>query len=129
MARILVVDDDPDFIEITRMILRSRGYVVETASSGQMALGMMRQSPPDLVLLDVIMASVLDGYHLAQVIDQDRTLHHIPVIMVSSLTSTPLADRLPTDEYLPVATWISKPVQPADLLKQIARLLGREGNA
>jgi CheY-like chemotaxis protein len=129
MTRILVVDDDPDFVEITRLILRSRDYTVETASNGEMALRMMRESPPDLVLLDVIMASVLDGYHLAQTMNQDRALHQIPVIMVSSITSGPMADRLPTDEYLPIDAWITKPVQPDDLLNKIARLLSRNGNA
>jgi len=123
MAKILVVDDDPDFCEITRLILTSKGYEVETAASSELALRLMRQEPPALVLLDVMMSSVLDGVHLAHVMDKDLALRHIPIIMVSSITSTPMAAMFPSDEYLPIHSWITKPVQPQDLLQRVARLI------
>jgi adenylate cyclase len=124
MAKILVVDDDPDFGEITRLILTSKGYDVETASSGDLALRMMRATPPDLVLLDVMMASVLDGLHVAHTMHDDPALKHIPVIMITSIASSPMAEAFPTDEYVPVSAWLSKPVQPGDLLAQVVRLIG-----
>lgn len=127
MAKILVVDDDPDFVEITRLILEAKGYEVESASSGDKALQMMRQSPPALVLLDVMMSSVLDGVHVVHAMREDGQLRHIPVIMVSSIASSPAADMFPTDEYLPIDMWISKPVQPDDLLRKVARLIGEAG--
>ncbi len=125
MAKILVVDDDPDFVEITRLILKARGYYVETASNGDMALHMMRESSPDLVLLDVMMATVLDGVNVVHTMRADVALRHIPIIMVSSIASSAMADAFPTDEYLPIDTWISKPVQPDDLLSKVARLVGK----
>jgi CheY-like chemotaxis protein len=123
MARILVVDDDPDFVEITRLILRARGYEVETASSGDMALRMMHATPPHLVLLDVMMATVLDGLNVVHVMRDDPALRDIPIIMASSIASSAMADMFPTDEYIPIDVWISKPVQPDDLLSKVARLL------
>ena len=124
MTTILVVDDDPDFCEITRLILGSEGYEIETASDGDMALRMIREAPPDLVLLDVMMAGILDGVHVAHTIGEDRDLSHIPVIMVSSITSSPMAEMFPTDEYIPIDAWVSKPAQPTDLLEKVRRLVG-----
>jgi CheY-like chemotaxis protein len=124
MAKILVVDDDPDFVEITRLILKAKGHEVESASSGDRAMRMMREAPPDLVLLDVMMSSILDGVYVAHAMHEDNTLRGIPVIMVSSIASSPAAEMFPTDEYLPIDMWISKPVQPEDLLQKVARLVG-----
>jgi CheY-like chemotaxis protein len=124
MARILVVDDDPDFVEITRMVLTAKGYEVDSASDGSMALRKLREMPADLVLLDVMMSSVLDGVHLAHVIEKDETLRGTPIIMISSITGSPNADRFPTDEYLPVDAWMSKPVQPDALVERVAKLVG-----
>ena len=125
MVRVLVVDDDPDFCEITRLILKARGYEVETASHGDMALRMMRESPPQLVILDVMMAGTLDGVNVVHTMRADDLLRRIPIIMVSSIASSPMAEMFPTDEYLPVDSWISKPAQPDDLLRKVERLVGQ----
>lgn len=127
MTKVLIVDDDPDFVEITRLILSAEGYEIESATSGDKALEMMRESPPDLVLLDVMMTGVLDGVHVAHAISSDPALSHIPIIMISSIADSAMADVFPTDEYLPIDTWISKPVQPADLLEKVARLAKPRG--
>lgn len=123
MARILVVDDDPDFVEITRTILESHGYEVTSAASGDQALQVMRKDVPDLVLLDVMMATVLDGLNLSHVMSEDPALKDVPVIMVSSITDSPHAGLFPTDEYIPIDAWISKPVQPDDLLHKVAQFV------
>jgi len=52
-------------------------------------------------------------------------LKRIPVIMISSITGSPMAELFPTDEYLPIDMWISKPVQPDDLLRKVARFVGQ----
>lgn len=121
MAKILVVDDDPDFVEITRTILESHGYEVASATSGDQALQAMRKDVPDLVLLDVMMATVLDGLNLSHVMSEDPVLKDVPVVMVSSITDSPHAGLFPTDEYIPIDAWISKPVQPDDLLRKVAQ--------
>jgi CheY-like chemotaxis protein len=123
MSRILVVDDDPDFVEIVRLVLQREGYEVVTAPDGDTALRIMQESPPDLILLDVMMKGVLDGVATARAIGDDEIMHQTPLIMVSSITSSPMAEFFPTDEYLPIDTWISKPIQPEDLLKTVERYL------
>lgn len=123
MATILVVDDDPDFVEIVRSILKSK-YTISTASNGKQALESMRKQKPDLVLLDVMMSYVLDGLDVTEAMNQDPQLRDIPVIMVSSLPSTRYAGMFPTDRYVAIDDWISKPVDPNDLLARVAKALG-----
>ena len=124
MARILVVDDDPDFVEILRWVLQTHGYQVETAPDGDTALRLAQSSPPDLMVLDVMMSSVLDGVHVAHELSEHLDLpHRIPVIMVSSIADSDMAAMFPTDEYLPIDGWLSKPVQPERLLEIVSRLL------
>lgn len=123
MATILVVDDDPDFVEITRTILEANGYEVTTAANGDEALRSIRQSMPDLVLLDVMMATLLDGLNVSHVVSEDPVLSKVPIVMVSSITDSPSAGMFPTDEYIPIDAWISKPVQPDDLLSKVAQFV------
>lgn len=123
MAKILVVDDDPDFVEVTRMVLEANGYEVASAADGEEALARMRQEKPDLVLLDIMMAHILEGLEVSKEMQADAELRRIPIIMVSSITDSPHAGEFPTDEYIPMDAWISKPVQPADLLETVKRCL------
>lgn len=124
MTTILVVDDDPDFVEIVRTILKE-DYSVTTAASGKQALSQMRKEKPDLVLLDVMMSYVLDGLDVTEEMSQDQDLKNIPIIMISSLTSTRYADRFPTDKYVAIDDWISKPIKAEDLLARISKALDR----
>jgi len=124
MKTILVVDDDPDFCEITRLILSGEGYQVVTAANGDQALETLKECEPNLVVLDVMMAGILDGVNVALTMSENPQLRDIPILMVSSIASSPMADRFPTGEYLPISGWISKPVQPEGLLKTVKKLAG-----
>jgi CheY-like chemotaxis protein len=123
MAKILVVDDDPDFVDVTSSVLKAHGHQIVTASSGQQALFVMRKEKPELVLLDVMMSYVLDGLDVTEQMSQDADLKTIPVLMISSLPSTRYAGMFPTDEFVAIDGWLSKPVAPDELLKQVDRLL------
>jgi two-component system alkaline phosphatase synthesis response regulator PhoP len=125
---ILVVDDDPDFVEYTRIVLESQGYHVKTAATADSALRMMREDKPDLVLLDVMMSYVLDGLNVTRQMRDDPELRKVPVIMISAIVSREEAGVFPTDEYLAVDAFMTKPVDPADLLRQVARLLEGESS-
>ncbi len=120
---ILIVDDDPDFVEITTRILSTHGYGVLRAANGAEALSLMRQRKPDLVLLDIMMTTILDGLSASEEMQSDPELKDIPVIMISSIASTEHAAVFPTDGYLPMDEWISKPVRPEELLKKVRRHL------
>jgi CheY-like chemotaxis protein len=123
MGKVLVVDDDPDFLEYTRIVLESQGYTVQTAATSDVALRMMRADKPDVALLDVMMSYVLDGLNLTRQMRDDPNLKDIPVIMISAIVSREEAGVFPTDEYLAVDAFLTKPVDPANLLNQVAKLI------
>jgi len=122
VAKILLVDDDPDFVNITRTVLESQNHEVKTAANGQQALAAMRAEKPDVVLLDIMMSYVLDGVDVTHEMAADPALKDIAVIMVTSLASTPDADVFPTDEHISVDGWMSKPIKPKELLAEIDRV-------
>jgi chemosensory pili system protein ChpA (sensor histidine kinase/response regulator) len=126
MARILVVDDDVDFQVIMRRMLEVEGYDVFIAENGEEALELLRQGEtPDMILLDVMMATTLEGVDLAREIKGDPALEDVPIIMVSSIATSPEAADFPEDEYIPIDGWLSKPVQRDVLLKTLERFLGQ----
>lgn len=125
MAKILIVDDDPDFVSVVRSILQPEGYEISTASNGDQAMKMMKKDKPDLVLLDIMMSYVLDGVDVSRRMAEDPQLKGTPVLLVTSLTVTPESGMFPTDEVVPVDGWITKPVNPAQLKERIAALLAR----
>jgi len=125
MAKILVVDDDPDFVEITRIILENSGYDVVSASDSEEAIEKMRNDKPDLVLLDIMMSQPLDGVEVSKKMLEDDNLKKVPIIVVSSITDSPHLAEFPSNEYLPLDDWITKPAQPEDLLAKINKYLKR----
>jgi CheY-like chemotaxis protein len=124
MAKVLVVDDDPDFVKVTTKVLEKAGHQVVSASNGAKALKAMRQDVPDIVLLDVMMSYILDGLDVSREMAEDPALKDVPVIMVTSLTGVKGSGMFPTDEYVPVDEWLTKPVDPDTLLKRVAGALG-----
>lgn len=122
-GKILVVDDDPDFVECVQIVLESRGYEVRTAATVDQALALMRQERPDVALLDVMMSYVLDGINLTRQMRDDPELRDIPVIMISAIVSREEAGALPAQSDLQVHHFMTKPVDPADLLREVARLV------
>jgi len=125
MAKILVVDDDPDFVKVTSKVLQKAGHEVVAAANGAKALQTMRKDPPDLVLLDIMMSYILDGLDVSREMAEDPRLKDIPVIMVTSLTGVKGSGMFPTDEYIPVDQWLSKPVDPDTLLARVNEALAR----
>ena len=121
--RILVVDDDPDIVLAYRLVLESAGYTVEEAASGKEGLAKMRENKPDLVLMDVMMTNPLDGYYTTQQISDDPQLRAVPILMISSITTSQYAAAFPTDQYLDIREFISKPVEPKALLEKVKQNL------
>jgi len=121
--KILLVDDDPLFVKATQLVLKAAGYEVTTAKHADEALALMRAEGPDLVILDIMLDSILDGVYVSQTMFEDDELREIPVVMVSSIASSPYASQFPTDRYLHAVDFLFKPVQPSDLLESIQRFL------
>lgn len=126
-GHILVVDDDPDFVEFCRAVLTHAGYQVSTAASGEQALAHMHLSRPDAVVLDVMMRDIWDGLHTAEQIRADKALAGIPVLMVSSIADSPYADMFPTDTSPAADVFLTKPIAPDRLVVEVRRLLAKRG--
>jgi len=123
MAKILLVDNDPGFVNSTRRALQSKGHEVMTAASGEQALAMMRKEKPDLVLLEIMMSYVLEGLDVVREMAKDPALKDIPVIVVTSLKGTKVKAAQPLESYAAVDDWLQKPVSPDQLLARIEEVL------
>ena len=121
-AKILLVDDDPDFISATRTILESKLYEVVIAQEGEEGLRKAREEKPDLILLDVIMP-VKDGFTAAEQLKKDPELAKIPVVMLTSFASKGQQTSIPRSRGLDLDTedYLDKPVSPDELLKVVER--------
>lgn len=124
-ARILVVDDDPDFVEYTRTVLENADYQVVSAGNSDQGMRVLVREKPDLVVLDVIMTSVLDGLSMSQRMADDPDLKHVPIVMVTSIANTDYLALFPTDESIHIDAFLTKPIAPSELLRQIGRLVNR----
>lgn len=124
MPKILVVDDDPDFLSISRILLEAEGYQVLEAANGDQALELMHQDRPDLVLLDVMMSTTLEGVDICRELRSDPDLKDVPIVMISSIATSEYAAEFPDDEQIPIDTWISKPIQPTVVLNIVKRFIG-----
>ena len=124
-GKILVIDDDPDFLEFVRIVLESRDYEVHTAENASEGLAAMRRVKPDLVLLDVMMSYALDGLNVTRKMRGDPELREIPLILISAIVSQEESALFPTDEYLRADLCMSKPVEPAELLEQVSGFIAR----
>jgi len=123
MAKILIVDDDSDFQNATTIILEKEGHTTLHAKSGREGFDLARAEKPDLIILDVMMDSVLDGVSMSQQAHDDDTIRDIPILMVTSIANTDYAELFPTDEYIHIRAFMSKPLDPARLIKQVNKLL------
>jgi CheY-like chemotaxis protein len=123
MAKILVVDDDPDFVRATKLVLEKNGHDVITASSGDSGYRRAKEDRPAMVVLDVIMDTVLDGLSVTQRMHDDAELQDIPIIMVTSIANTDYAELFPTDEFIHINAFLSKPFSAEALMKQVNKYL------
>lgn len=126
--RVLIVDDDPEFVETTKIILESSGYVTRTAGNGQEALAQLQNEKPDIILMDVMMRTKGDGVWASQKLRSDEKFRGIPVLMITAVnkeseTRSFHLDPKADGDYLPVDGFLEKPVEPAVLLREVARLL------
>ena len=119
-AKILLVDDDIDFVESTRIVLESSSYEVIVALEGNEGLRKAYEEEPDLILLDIIMP-VKDGFSAAEQLKKDPQLSKIPTLMLTSFSARRGETAIPVSRgfALDVEDYIEKPVTPDELLARI----------
>ncbi len=125
-AKILLIDDDVDFVEATKTILESKPYEVIVAHEGDEGLRKAREENPDLILLDVIMP-VKDGFTAAEQLKKDPQLSKIPIIMLTGFSSKGQETSIPVSRgfTLEAEDYIEKPVTPEELLVRVGKHLKR----
>jgi CheY-like chemotaxis protein len=123
--RILIVDDDPDIRQSTRMVLTKAGYEVLEAAGRQEAERQLAAGKVDLIILDVMMETETEGFHLAYQIRQDEKLKNIPILMLSCIEEKTGQTFQPkeADDFLPVDAFMRKPLDPKELTTQVAKML------
>jgi CheY-like chemotaxis protein len=126
MPIILLIDDDPDFVEATCAVLESVPYEVLVAYNGREGLAKAQEARPDLIILDVIMPGE-DGFQIFEKLKTDPALAHIPVIVLTSL-SNGLALAPANGATIPAEAYIDKPIKPAELLQRVASFLDKTRN-
>jgi len=124
--RILLIDDDVDFVEATKTILETKSYQVSVAYNGDEGLKKAREEKPDLILLDVIMP-VKDGFSVAEHLKKDTQLSKTPIIMLTAFAQKVSETSLSVSQALTLEAedYLDKPVIPEELLKRVEKLLKR----
>ena len=123
-AKILLIDDDPDFVQATKKVLESKPYDVIVAYNGEEGLQKTRDEEPDLILLDVIMP-LTDGFTVCEEIKDNPEFEHIPVLMLTSFAQRVGETTLSVSRgfSLEAEDYIDKPVKPAELLARVEKQL------
>ena len=126
--KILLVDDDVDFVESTKTVLESKPYEVIVASDGDEGLRLAKEKNPDLILLDVIMP-VKDGFAAAEQLKKDPELSKIPTLMLTSFSARRGETSIAVSRGLTLEAedYIDKPVSPEELLARVEKHLKKAG--
>src|SRR3989337_943458 len=123
MAKILVIDDDPDVQLSVRMCLEKAGHAITEAKNGREGLALIKSDRPELIILDVMMDTSTEGFQLAlRLRNPDPTselaeYRSIPILMLTAIHSTTPLRFEPDIDYLPVELFVDKPIDPDDLIK------------
>ena len=124
--KIMIVDDDPSFLEITGAILRRFGYDVTTANSTATVLQSIESEKPDLLILDIMMTTMDEGLEFAVKLRQKKGLERFPIIIVSAQPDTEKGYGRSLDEdldWIAADIFMEKPVDPQALNHNIQLLL------
>ena len=118
---ILCIEDEPEMIDLIRLILGRRGFEVIGAAGGKEGLEKVRKDPPDLILLDLMMPD-MDGWEVYQQIKADEKTKDIPVIVVTAKAQS--IDKVLGLHIAKVDDYIAKPFSPQDLLNSVDKVFG-----
>ena len=120
-TKILLVDDEPDLVQLVSLRLVTAGYEVAVAYDGQQALDRVKESKPDLIILDLMLPK-MDGYKVCGLLKRDTRYSKIPVILFTARAQE--AD-MRLGEEVGANAYITKPFEPKTLLGKIQELLGK----
>jgi DNA-binding response OmpR family regulator len=120
MALIAIIDDDPDILDASSLVLSAKGYEVITANNPDDGYKIVKEKNPDLIILDVMMNEPDDGFFLAQKFRREK--FEIPIIMYTSVSKA-LGLEFAASEMVPVDEFIEKPISPDTLIDKVEKIL------
>ena len=125
--KILIIDDDIDLVEAMRLTLESAGFEVIDAQDGKKGVEKIASGSPDLVILDVMMGTQDEGFHVAYQIKNNPDTSDIPLIMLTAVgQETGFSFNKEKDEdFLPVNEFLEKPIDPDTLIELVKKNLGQ----
>lgn len=125
-SRILIIDDDQDLTSALQTFLESNRYSVSVAADPDEGMEKLNAEKPDLIILDVMMRTWQDGFDMARNLKKDDQFKAIPILMLTGVedkTGLEFKSEAGNEEWLPVETFLDKPVEPATLLAEVKKLL------
>ena len=128
-TKILIVDDDPDFTNVLKIILENEQYTVVTAANRTEGMEEIRAEKPDLAILDVVMSAWQDGFEMSRQLKKDPQFKNIPILMLTAVekrTGIGFKSTAGDPVWLPVDAFMDKPVEPQTLLAEVKKLLSRK---
>ncbi|MGW8223522.1 MAG: response regulator [Syntrophobacteria bacterium] len=126
--KILIIDDDPSFLEICSAILKESDYQVDTASNTEEGLKKILSQWPDLLLLDIMMATMDEGLNFATALKQRGDLRRLPIMLVSAQPDVEKGYKRTVDrdmDWISADVFMEKPIDPQDLLHNVELLIHR----
>lgn len=123
LKQVVCIEDDPEMIELIRLILTRRGVQVHGAAGGEEGLKMVREMHPDLVLLDLMMPD-MDGWEVYQQMKSDESIREIPVIVVTAKAQN--IDKVLGLHIAKVDDYIAKPFSPQELMDSVETVLSKK---
>jgi CheY-like chemotaxis protein len=122
---ILVIDDDIDLVEIIRVTLENQGFAVIDAQNGERGLKRATEENPDLILLDVMMGTVDEGFQVAYQLREGAATKDIPILMLTAVSDQTGFDFDPSKDadFLPVNEFLEKPLSPRKLVDMVRKHL------
>jgi DNA-binding response OmpR family regulator len=120
MALIAIIDDDPDILDASSLVLTAKGYQVITADNPDEGYKMVIEKKPDLIILDVMMVEPDDGFFLAQKFRKENV--DVPILMYTSVSKA-LGLEFAASEMVPVDDLVEKPISPVTLIDKVEKLL------
>lgn len=121
-TRVVCIEDEPEMIDLVKLILSRKGFDVSGARSGQEGLQLIERLRPDLVLLDLMMPD-MDGWEVYQRMKANPALNQIPVIVVTAKAQS--IDKMLGLHIAKVDDYLTKPFGPSDLLNSVEKVLSR----
>ncbi len=125
MTKILIVDDDPDMVAASRLVLEREDFEVASASNAGEGLSAVETLKPDLLILDVMMEEPDDGLRMAR--ELRRRGHELPILMLTSVNQAMGVQIDKDEEIVPVDEFMEKPIDPGRLVEAVRALLKARG--